>query len=117
MKFYPLQSENADVTGLSSDYKEAHQIGVVRLGNENLFVKKSLKVYYIAYREIERAFRRVKSVNARLGCCNGDIEIDHLVLKNGDTELCEVSLPGAKAGRALLDELHTLAPNVLIGKE
>ena len=120
MKFYPLAEAGSGGIGSEEmllDYKNGHQIGAVRLGAYNIYVKRYLKVYYIAYRNIYRAFRRVKSIPTRVGCCNGDLEIDHRVLNDRERELVEVALPGERAGKAVLSEIHEKAPEVLIGKE
>ena len=90
---------------LTSDYKQGHSYGVTVIGSDNLFVKKGLNVYYIAYREAERIFRRVRRVNAMMCCDNGELEIEYLVVMKDGKELIEVQLPGSKAARMMMEEL------------
>ncbi len=111
MRFKQLSSrsaENADV--LSQEYKTAHSYGVAAIGTEHLFVKKGFSVYYIAYRDAERIFRRIRRVNAMMCCENGEMEFEYLVVADGEKELIEVQLPGKKAARMLMEELKSTVP-------
>lgn len=68
MKYYSIISgEVNDKNDLSSELEKGMKIGPVTVGRENLFVKKFMKAEYIPFGSIERAFQRVKAVDA--GCC------------------------------------------------
>ena len=90
---------------LCEEYKRSHSYGVTVIGSDHLFVKKGLSVYFIAYADAERIFRRVRRVQAMMCCDNGELEIEYLVVMYDGRELIEVQLPGQKAARMIMDEL------------
>ncbi|MBR5474494.1 MAG: hypothetical protein IKU83_03680 [Lachnospiraceae bacterium] len=116
MRFYPLTSEVSDTTALKAEYKAGRAIGKVQLGTERLFFKDGLKVYYIPYKEIRRAFRRVLLVQTKMCCGKGDLEVENFVICGDAGELAQIQLPGARAGKVLLEEIARLAPHVQIGR-
>lgn len=111
MNFYPLTAVTTDVHILKTEYQAAKEIGVIRLGENNLFFRKSLKIYYVPYADISRCFRRVMSVPAKLCCGKGDFEIENLVICVEDVEIAQIQLPGTRAAKALIDELKLLMPH------
>ena len=111
MRFKELRSaEKNNDKALTEEYKSAHSFGAVAAGRSHLFIKKGLSVYYIAYGDADRIFRRIRCVNAQMCCDNGEIEFEYLVVSDGKKELIEVQLPGKKAARMLMDELKEIAP-------
>ena len=104
-------SVNKDST-LTEEYKNAHSYGVTTVGDGHLFVKKGLSVYYIAYGDAERIFRRIRRVNAQMCCDNGELEFEYLVIMADGKELIEVQLPGKKAAKMLMEELKEKRPEV-----
>lgn len=118
MKFLSInENENIQTDILKADYEQSHEIGKVHLGNNILFVKKRLKVYYISYSEIYRAFRRVKAVPARICCGRGEIRLEYIVLCDNKNELCEIDLPEERAAVAIIEELSKKASYIKIGKK
>jgi hypothetical protein len=113
MKFINLKDGvKSDSGELEKEYKSSHSYGVAVVGNENLFVKKGLKVYYISYKDADRIFRRVRRVNAMMCCENGELEIEYLVVSSDGRELIEIQLPGQKAARMMMDELKSSVEGV-----
>lgn len=118
MKFLSInENENKESSKLEIEYKEAHEIGRVRLGTETLFVKKGFKIYYISFSEIYRAFRRIKAVPAKICCAGGEIRLEYVVLCSNKDELCEIDLPDERSATAIIDELSQKAPKIKIGKK
>ena len=112
MKFHSLTTASvADEHSMEKEYKSAREIGIIRLGEQNLYFRKKLKVYFIPYTEITRCFRRVMTVSATLCCGRGDFAIENLVICVGDSEVAQIQLPGTKAAQLLMEELKTLIPN------
>ena len=111
MKFYPLVTTVVNVDSLDTEYKNAREIGIIKLGESCLFFRKGLKVSYISYKDITRCFRRVMAVPAQLCCGKGNFEIENLVIYAGDAEVAQIQLPGTKAAKALLEELKVKAPD------
>ena len=116
MKFQPL-AEGYEVPGnAAEEFKASRAIGPVRIGSENFYFKKSRTVYFIPYAAITRVFRRVLLVPAKMGCCAGDLPVEHIVICDGSGELAQIQLPGEKAGKVLLEEMKKLAPGAQFGK-
>lgn len=112
MKFYSLeQGQNAEKQDMEQDYKEGREIGIIRLGKEHLYFRRLRKVYYIPYADIRRCFRRVMLVPARLCCGRGNLEVENLVICTDKGEAAQIQLPGAKAGKVLLEELKKRLPD------
>ncbi|MCI8549852.1 MAG: hypothetical protein HFI68_04535 [Lachnospiraceae bacterium] len=110
MKYYPLTGEEQEIDKLTADYKSAKEIGVVRLGAEHLYFRKSRKIYYAAYSDIRRAFRRVLLVPAKLCCGKGDLHVESLVICSDTEELAQIQLPGTRAAKGLIEELKKRLP-------
>lgn len=112
MKFHSLIPAGIDTnTSLESEYKNAREIGIIKLGESNLFFRRKWKVFYIPYKDITRCFRRVYSVPAMLCCGKGNLEIENLVVYSNDAEIAMIQLPGTKAAKILMDELKNKIPN------
>jgi hypothetical protein len=108
MKYVSLLSSKTNTDNkddLASLCKSGHSIGPVIIADGYLFVKKGFRYYYISYRDAEKIFRRVRKLHANICCGDGDIEVEYLVIYAQGRELMEVTLPGKKAARALIDEL------------
>lgn len=115
MAFYSLVSGKVNKSShhdLSGELREGHTIGPVTVSKNNLFIKKGLRRYYIAYAEAERIFRRVRRLHANICCGDGDIEVEYLVIGIDGREVMEVTLPGKKAARMLMDEIRQTAPDL-----
>ena len=115
MKFEPLTSLVTETSLLPGDYKQAREIGKLRLGQRNLYFRTGLKAYYIPYSDIQRYFRRVMQVPAKMCCGKGNFEIESLVICGERGELAQIQLPGAKAARAVMECLAELAPDAAVG--
>ncbi len=112
MRFYSLeQTQAVERQELAQDYKESRKIGIVRIGKERLYFRRMRKIYYIPYADIRRCFRRVMLVPAKLCCGRGDLEVENLVICTDRGEAAQIQLPGAKAGKILLEELKKRLPN------
>ncbi len=111
MKFYSLVNTSTILDSLDADYKNAREVGIIKLGESCFFFRKGLKVYYIAYKDITRCFRRVVAVPAQLCCGKGNFEIENLVIYAGDAEVAQIQLPGTKAAKLLMEELKVKMPD------
>ena len=112
MKYISLISQNINSESnidLASICKNGHSIGPVIIGDGYLFVKKGFRYYYISYKDADKIFRRVKRLHANICCGDGDIEVEYLVIYAQGSELMEITLPGKKAARAIIDELNKTA--------
>lgn len=115
MKFYPIEEPIEDTNLLAQEYKNGREIGVIKLGETCLFFRKTLKTYYIQYKNLARAYRRVLLVPAKMCCASGDLPVENLVIHNSkDKEIAVISVPGAKAGIILLEEIKKRAENTIL---
>lgn len=116
MKFYPLTVATDNIDELQTEYKDAQEIGKLRLGTERLYFRSSRKIYYIPYTEIYRYFRRVMLVPAKLCCGKGDFAVEHLVICDAEKELAQIQIPGAHAAKVLMERMSVLTPDAIVGK-
>ena len=116
MKFVSLTSSAVEDSVLQEEYKQAREIGKLRLGQRRLYFRTGLKSYYLPYQDITRYFRRVMQVPAKLCCGKGDFEIENLVICGERGELAQIQLPGAKAAKVVMECLAELAPNAAVGR-
>ncbi len=115
MSYYSLTSGKINKeqgSALSVEFSDGHTIGPVTVSQNNLFIKKGLRRYFIAYSEADRIFRRVRRLHANICCGDGDIEVEYLVIGVNGAEVMEVTLPGKKAARMLMDEIRQTAPDL-----
>lgn len=110
MRLYALSTKMSDMGILQKEYKSARQVGVVRIGESCLYIKRGWKVYYIPYADIRRCFRRVMLVPAKLCCGKGEIPVENLVICTSEGEAAQVQLPGTKAAKALMEALKEKLP-------
>ena len=115
MKFESLTSPAADSSALREEYRQAREIGKLRLGQRHMYIRSGLKTYYLPYSDIQRYFRRVMRVPARMCCGKGDFEIENLVICDDARELIQVQLPGQKAARIAMECMAAFAPNAAVG--
>lgn len=119
MRFYSLDpTKETDVQiDMKADYSAGREIGVIRLGASHLYFRRIRKIYYIAYADIRRCFRRVMLVPAKLCCGKGDFEVENIVICTDKGEAAQIQMPGARAGKILLEEIKKLLPNAAFTPE
>ena len=105
MKFYSVTSKELDRSQLEPEYKAAHEIGVMRIGENHLFFRKMLKVYAIPNDQIKRCYRRVMMVPAKMCCGKGDLHVESIVIEDAERELAVIQMPGEKASKIAFEEL------------
>ena len=111
MKFYPVTTAVSDESSLREDYNGAHEVGALRIGSGSLFFRARFRTYYIPYADIDRCFRRIMMVPAKMCCGRGDFEMESLVVCCGGKEVASVDLPGKKAAQLVIEELKGKLPN------
>jgi hypothetical protein len=119
MYFKPLVPSEVSKDTLKKEYtdKEDKEVANVKLSTNFLFFRAGFRTYFIAYKDIHRFFRRVVMVAAKLGCCNGEMPVDYVVISDeNDRELAQIQMPGEKAAKALINELKIRLPHAKFGK-
>lgn len=118
MKFCPLNCAEAEAAVLRADHAEVREIGNIHLGRLYFYFRVRSRLYYLPYEALHRCFRRVELVRARMCCGKGNFEVENIVICGADDrELAQIQLPGAKAGKILLEEIALRAPHCIIGKK
>ena len=116
MKFNCLTGQVSDSSALAAEYKAARPVGALRLGTENMFFRKTTKIYYVPYTDISRCFRRVQLVPAKLCCGKGDFAVENLVICGVEGEIAQIQLPGTHAAKVILEDLKEIIPHAQFGK-
>ena len=109
MIFHSLTGNKRERNAVSAEYKNAKKIGVVRLGEKCFFFSRWFKVYYVAYEEMTRCFRRVLLIPVAGGKKN--MRLETLVIADKKGELAQIQIPGADAARGLMEEIKVRAPH------
>ena len=109
MIFCSLSESKRERSSVRAEFKGAKPIGVVRLGSECFFFRRGFKVYYVAYEEMVRCFRRVLLIPMAGGKKN--MKLETLVIADKKGELAQIQIPGADAARNLLEEIKLKAPH------
>lgn len=110
MIFHSLTESKRERSAVSAEFKAAKSIGVVRLGRECFFFRRWFKIYYVAYEEMTRCFRRVLLIPVAGGKKN--MRLETLVIADKKGELAQIQIPGADAAKTLLEELKAKASHV-----
>ncbi len=111
MKLYPVTTTLTDKDGLQNDLRSAHEVGALLIGSTCLFFRARFKTYYIPYEDIDRCFRRVTLMPARLCCGQGDLELESLIVCSGGKEVAVIDLPGKRAAMSVMEELKEKLPH------
>lgn len=111
MKLIPVTNITSDEKALENEFKNARQVGPIRLGEKTFFFKSKLKQYYIPFEDIKRCYRRVLGVPTKMCCGKGEVLVENLVIGDGDTEYAVIQLPGTRAAKVLFEDLKGILPN------
>ena len=109
---FPDNKNSVSSNDLNLKRKSGHVVGPVTVSDEYLFVKRYFRYYYISYNDADKIFRRVRSLHANICCGDGDIEVEYLVICAGGREILEITLPGKKAAKMLMEELKQIRPEL-----
>lgn len=111
MKFCPLKTAEADASALAAEYRGGKKLDVFRLGERHLFFRKKMTVYYLAYGELDRFFRRVLMVPMHVSCCAGEMPVEHIVLCSDEKELAVLLLTDPRMAAPVMEALKERAPH------
>lgn len=113
MKFICLKGIQEDQESLKKQYKSAAQWGEVRLGESNLFYRYFIKIRYISYGEIRRAYLREESGES------GEFLLKefYLMLASSDGALHKLRMEREVNARAVLSYLGENHKTIMIGYE
>ena len=113
MKIYELTGLLTSEEGLLAQYKAAKEIAGLYLSENNLFFRKKLKCYRMPKEHVDRYFRRVNTVPARMCCAGGDLMFHSIVLCHNGEEAAEIPMPDEKAALLVMKALKEYLPDVL----
>ena len=104
---------------LDAEFASAATYGKIKLGKTAIFWKVTLRWFYLPLNMVQRVYRRVEEVNAKMCCGRANFDIQKLMLVlNDDTtlELYIGEVPREQAAR-LLQDLKNAHPELKYGKE
>lgn len=111
MFFKALYEGEQECDFSKSAIKSGRKFGVITLTESHLFFRKGFTKYFISYDNIERAFRRVYQVPAKIRKENVNIPVERLVLMKNNAEIAEIGLPGIAKAKEIMDILKAKCPN------
>ena len=111
MKFFNVAGESISNRNLENEYSNSRSIGTLKIGSSHLFFRSGFKTYTLAGKDLERVYRRVMLVPARMCCGRGELAIEHIVLEAGGSVAAQIQMPGEKAGKAALEAIKAIAPD------
>lgn len=104
-------------TVLDAEYDNSVAYGKVKLGKDVIFWKAGLRWFYMPLSKVQRIFRRVEEVNAKICCGRASFHMEKLVLVSDGEEL-ELYIGENMGDRAreLLQTLQEAHPELAYGK-
>ena len=111
MKFVCLGSAEGTPEQLKGEYKAAESFGETRLGEAHLFYRYFIKIRYLAYEEIVRAYLRQESGES------GEFLLmeSYLMVESADGTLHKLRMEREVNVRNVLAKLENLRENIIIG--
>ena len=104
MKFYSVIEPSLITDSLKEEYQNAHAIGALRLGETHAFFRVRRKTYFLPYEKVDRCYRRVLLVPAKMCCAGGELHVENLVFESDGKEAAVIELPGEKAAKIAFAE-------------
>lgn len=101
------------------EFEQAAAYGKVKLGSSLIFWKKGLVWYRVKLEDVERAYRRIEEVNAKMCCGRINLDIQKLMLVKKDQTLLELPIGDGleKEAKALYEALKEKQPQISYGKK
>lgn len=104
---------------LDTEFADAAPYGKVKLGKTVIFWKVTLRWFYLPLNLVQRAYRRVEEVNAKMCCGRANFDIQKLMLVLDEETTLELLISEGQAEPAVklykvLQETH---PELKYGKE
>lgn len=100
---------------VSADYESAERFDNVRVGKLGVYYRLGLKMHFMAFDTLERAFIRIQEVNGKMCCGSLTFAYYRLVLVRDGKEYADVLSESEKAMDNALAKIHENAPNLAIG--
>ncbi len=111
MKFFTVAGEGISDVMLENEYMNSRSIGKLKIGDAHLFFRSGFKTYTLAGKDLERVYRRVMLVPARMCCGRGELAVEHIVLETGGSVAAQIQMPGERAAKAALEAIKAIAPD------
>ena len=115
MKFYDLSGGVCSDPQIEPAYQNGRAIGPMRISSDHVFFRSGRKTYVIQASDLDRIYRRVLLVPARMCCGRGELAVENIVLEKDGKTLAQIRMPGERAGKAAFEELKKTAPHAQFG--
>ena len=115
LSFQSLAGTTIDPALLEQDWKEAHSVDMVRLGQRCLYYPGMLKVRYIPYDRIQWAYLRAEE--NRMSMCCGRVFVDswYLLLYVDGEQVAKIEFQKKETAKQVLTALKEANDEILVG--
>ena len=104
-----------ETAAVTEDYAAAERFDKLRVGKLGVYFREGLKLKYIPYSYIEKAFIRVNEVNATVCCGSTCFTYFRIVFVHGGKEFAEVMSESEKVMDEALALIARRAPDIKTG--
>ena len=115
-KFYSPEGKIED-SKLSEDFEAAKLFDKLKVGKLGVYFRENLKLKFIPYGFIERAFIRIHEVNGRMCCGNTKFQYFTMMFIHEGKEYGNVISEKENLMDDALALIHEMAPEIAIGVE
>ena len=115
-KFYTPEGKT-ESPELSAEFEQAQLFDKLKVGKSGVFFREDLRLKYIPYSFIERAFIRIHEVNGRMCCGNTKFQYFTMMFIHGGKEYGNVISEKEELMDEALALIHKMAPEIAIGVE
>ncbi|MBR6527229.1 MAG: hypothetical protein IKT45_04725 [Lachnospiraceae bacterium] len=113
--FQSMTEISMDPVLLERDWKEAHPVDTIRLGQRCLYCPGMLKVRYVPYYQIQWAFLRAQETRMSMCCGRVLVDIWYLLLYADGKEIAKIEFQKKELAKEVLDYLEKNHKHILIG--
>lgn len=101
------------------EFEQADCYGKVKLGSSLIFWKKGFVWYKVKTEDVERAYRRIEEVNAKMCCGRFNLDTQKLMLVKKDQTVLELLIGDRleKEATALYEAMKQKWPQLSYGKK
>lgn len=115
MKWKAITPQCLPVQDLEEDFRQARDVGGVRLGGRCLYLVKLSGVGYLPYQQVERAWLRQEEVNANLCCGRTNLDQFFLMVQDQEGKTHKAQVISKALGKEALALIAQANPQVEIG--
>lgn len=109
MRFTPL-TVSMEKAELKEEFGNIAEKKNISLGENCIFIKRFMRQLYLPYEQIVWAFRRIETVNGKVGKKQNVFEVQHLVMVTPDKKQFDVLVESKEAADHILAHIQEKNP-------